>query len=76
MMNLSQEIKEKLMKIVMEEVSVAIEEGNSPFAAILVDSNVTIFDIKEKTSIELNIDIDVLKEDCQLQIEKARKTGK
>lgn len=148
---LSSEEQEKLMKIVMEEVNVAIEEGNSPFAAILIDKdgniiekahntaktmcnptlhaeinliskacqklntrdlsayslmsnawscsmcmsasikakirkfffgapseddmnpNVTIFDIKEKTSGNLSITIGILEEECKLQIENARK---
>ena len=33
----SDKLLEELMKIVIEEVDVAINEGNSPFAAILVD---------------------------------------
>ncbi len=143
--------KEELMRIVMKEVNVAVEDGNSPFAAILIDKegniiakghntaksmcnpvlhaeinlitsackmlntrdlsdyciisnawscsmcmsacikakiknyiygapsesdmnpNVTIFDIKEKTTTELNIETGVLEEECKLQIENARK---
>lgn len=150
-MNLSNEVKENLMRIVMEEANVAMEEGNSPFATILIDEqgkiiekahntaklmcnpilhaeinliskackklntrnlskycimsnawscsmcmsacikakiqnfiygapseidmnpNVTIFDIKEKCTTSLNIETGILKEECQLQIEKARK---
>lgn len=150
-MSFSQERKENLMRIVMEEVDIAIKEGNSPFAAILIDAqgniiekahntaksicnpvlhaeinliskackklntrdlskyyimsnawscsmcmsacikakiknfmygapseldmnpNVTIFDIKEKCTTEVNIEIGILKEECQLQIENARK---
>ena len=150
-MNLSNEVKENLMRIVMEEANVAMEEGNSPFAAILIyeqgkiiekahntaklmcnpilhaeinliskackklntrnlskycimsnawscsmcmsacikakiqnfiygapseidmNPNVTIFDIKEKCTTSLNIETGILKEECQLQIEKARK---
>ena len=30
--------KEELMRLVMKEVDIAIEEGNSPFAAFLLDS--------------------------------------
>ena len=30
-------LQENLMKILMEEVDIAIKEGNSPFAAILID---------------------------------------
>lgn len=150
-MTFSKEIKENLMKKVMEEVDVAISEGNSPFAAILIDDhgniiekahntaksecnpllhaeinlitkacqklktrdlsnyyimsnawscsmcmsacikakiknfiygapsesdmnpNVTIFDIKEKSVTDVNIETGILKEECQLQIESARK---
>ena len=35
----NKELKEKLMNVVLEEVDVAIREGNSPFAAILVDES-------------------------------------
>ena len=150
-MNFSKGIKENLMRIVMKEVDVAIKEGNSPFAAILIDKqgniiekahntaksmcnpvlhaeinlisksckkldtrdlskycimsnawscsmcmsacikakiknfiygapsesnmnpNVTIIDIKEKSFTEINIETGILKEECQLQIENARK---
>ena len=34
---INKELQEKLMKIVIEEVNIAISEGNSPFAAILID---------------------------------------
>ena len=108
----------------------AINEGNSPFAAILVDEqgniierahntaksmcnpvlhaeinlisedvknliqeiyqniiygapsesdmnhNVTIFDIKEKSVTDVNIETGILKEECQLQIENVRKNIK
>lgn len=148
---LSSDAQKKLMKIVMEEVNVAIEEGNSPFAAILIDEegniiekahntaktmcnptlhaeinlisktcqklntrdlsnyslmsnawscsmfmsasikakiqkfffgapsegdmnpNVTIFDIKKKTSSNLSITTGILEKECKLQIENARK---
>lgn len=143
--------KEELMRIVMQEVNVAVEDGNSPFAAILIDKegniiakehntaksmcnpvlhaeinlitsackklntrdlsdyyimsnawscsmcmsacikakikkyiygapseddmnpNVTIFDIKEKATTELNIETGVLEEECRSQIVNARK---
>lgn len=32
-------LQEDLMRIVMEEVDIAIKEGNSPFAAILIDND-------------------------------------
>ena len=38
-----------------------------------MNPNVTIFDIKEKATTELNIETGILKEKCQLQIENARK---
>ena len=38
-----------------------------------MNPNVTIFDIKEKCTHELNIETGILKEECQSQIEKARK---
>lgn len=150
-MSFNQSKKEDWMRLVMQEVEVAITEGNSPFAAILIDEqgniiekahniaksecnpvlhaeinliskackklntrdlskyyimsnawscsmcmsacikakiqnyiygapseddmnpNVTIFDIKEKATTKLNIETGILKEECQLQIENARK---
>lgn len=150
-MNIEKQRKEELMRIVMQEVDEAIKEGNSPFAALLIDENgnivekahntakskcnpvlhaeinlisqacnslktrdlskyciisnawscsmcmsacikakiqnyiygapseadmnpnVTIFDIKEKATTELNIETGILEKECQLQIEKARK---
>ena len=36
---LSRENIESLMRVVIDEVDVAIREGNSPFAAILIDKN-------------------------------------
>ncbi len=39
---LSKETQERLMKIVIEEVDIAIAEGNSPFAAILIDDDENI----------------------------------
>lgn len=38
-----------------------------------MNPNVTIFDIKEKATTELNIETGILKEECQSQIENARK---
>lgn len=149
-MNFNKKQKETLMRTVMLEVEKAIEEGNSPFGAILIDENgniiekahntaksmcnpvlhaeinlitkackklntrdlskycimsnawscsmcmsacikakiqnyiygapsevdmnpnITIFDIKEKAVNELNIEIGILQNECQLQIENAR----
>lgn len=36
---LSKDKKEELMRIVLDEVDIAISEGNSPFAAILIDGD-------------------------------------
>ena len=38
-----------------------------------MNPNVTIFDIKEKSITEVNIETGILKEECQFQIENARK---
>ncbi len=38
-----------------------------------MNPNVTIFDIKEKATTELDIEIGILEEECQNQIENARK---
>jgi len=38
-----------------------------------MNPNITIFDIKEKANNELNIEIGLLQNECQLQIENARK---
>ena len=38
-----------------------------------MNPNVTIFEIKEKSTKELYIEIGILKEECQYQIENARK---
>lgn len=40
-----------------------------------MNPNVTIFDIREKTSGNLSITIGILEEECKLQIENARKTS-
>lgn len=150
-MNLSKEKMEYIMKSVIEEVDIAIKDGNSPFAAFLLDKegnilykahntsntdidptahaeinlirnacrdlktkklndyilisnawsctmcfsaaikakisnfifgaesesdmnpNVTIYDIKEKCSNEINIISGILKDECKKQIEEARR---
>ena len=38
-----------------------------------MNPNINIFDIKEKSILDLNIETGILKEECQLQIENARK---
>lgn len=143
-------LQEELMRVVMKEVEIAINEGNSPFAAILIDNegniigkahntaktennpvlhaeinlitemckklntrdlseyylvsnawscsmcmsasikakiknyifgapsendmnpNITVFDIKEKTTGDINIITGVLEDECKRQIESAR----
>ena len=150
-MNLSKEKMEYIMRLVIEEVDIAIKDGNSPFAAFLLDKegnilykahntsntdidptahaeinlirnacrdlktkklndyilisnawscsmcfsaaikakisnfifgaesesdmnpNVTIYDIKEKCSNEINIISGILKDECKKQIEEARR---
>ncbi len=153
-MEFSKIIKENLMRIVIAEVNEAIKEGNSPFAAILVDEkgniiekahntaksmcnpvlhaeinlitnackklntrdlsnyciisnawscsmcmsacikakiqnfiygapsegdmnpNITIFDIQEKTTTDLNIQTGILEDECKVQIDNARRINK
>ena len=41
-----------------------------------MNPNVTIFDIKEKSVTDVNIETGILKEECQLQIKNARKNIK
>ena len=38
-----------------------------------MNPNITIFDIKEKATNKLNVEIGILQDECQLQIENARK---
>ena len=38
-----------------------------------MNPNVTIFDIKDKSKTELNIEIGILENECKLQIDNARK---
>jgi len=49
-MSISKDKKENLMKIVMQEVEKAIEEGNSPFGAILIDENGNIIEKAHNTA--------------------------
>ena len=49
-MSISKNKKENLMKIVMQEVEKAIEEGNSPFGAILIDENGNIIEKAHNTA--------------------------
>ena len=54
-MNLSKEKMEYIMKSVIEEVDIAIKDGNSPFAAFLLDKEGNILYKAHNTS---NTDID------------------
>lgn len=67
---LSKEVQESLMKVVIDEVSVAIEEGNSPFAAILIDKDGNIIfkahnTAKSKCNPVLHAEINLISEACQ-----------
>jgi len=42
--------KEKLVKITMDEAQKAIQEGNSPFGAVLSDSNGNVIDVAHNTT--------------------------
>ena len=48
--NYNHELLEKLMRTVIEEVDKAVDEGNSPFAAILVDKEGNIIDKAHNTA--------------------------
>ena len=48
--NYNHELLEKLMRVVIEEVDKAVDEGNSPFAAILVDKEGNIIDKAHNTA--------------------------
>ena len=54
-MNISEEKINDLMRQIMNEVDIAIEEGNSPFAAFLLDRD---GNIKYKAHNTSNSDID------------------
>ena len=47
---LSNEKKEELMRVVIDEVGIAISEGNSPFAAILIDRDGNIISKAHNTA--------------------------
>ena len=49
-MNITKEKMEEIMKLVIDEVNIAIEEGNSPFAAFLLDMNSNILYKAHNTS--------------------------
>ena len=54
-MNISEEKMNDLMRLVMSEVDIAIKEGNSPFAAFLLDKE---GNIKYKAHNTVNTDMD------------------
>lgn len=63
-------LQEKLMKIVMDEVDVAINEGNSPFAAILIDDEGNIVGkahntAKTQNNPVLHAEINLITEACK-----------
>ena len=69
-MSLSKEIKENLMRIVIKEVDVAINEGNSPFAAILIDEQGNIIERAHNTAKSmcnpvLHAEINLISEACK-----------
>lgn len=62
--------QENLMKIVMEEVDIAIKEGNSPFAAILIDDKGNIIGkshntAKTENNPVLHAEINLITEMCK-----------
>ncbi len=67
---ISQEKQEELMKVVIEEVEIAIKEGNSPFAAILIDNAGNIFAKSHNTAKSncnpvLHAEINLITEACK-----------
>ncbi len=69
-MNLSQSKKEKLMRIVMNEVDIAIQEGNSPFGAILIDKDGNVIEKTHNTAKSecnpiLHAEINLISEACK-----------
>lgn len=64
------EKQEELMRIVMNEVDIAIEEGNSPFAAILIDEESNIIASSHNTAKSMNnpvlhAEINLITEACK-----------
>lgn len=63
-------LQENLMRIVMEEVDIAINEGNSPFAAILIDEKGNIIGkahntAKTRNNPVLHAEINLITEMCK-----------
>ena len=54
-MNITRDKMEEIMKQVMEEVNIAVKEGNSPFSAFLLDKNGNIL-FKEHNTCNSEID--------------------
>lgn len=68
--NYSPELLKKMMKIVMEEVDLAVNEGNSPFAAILVDKDGKIIEkahntVKSMCNPVLHAEINLITKACK-----------
>ncbi len=69
-MNISKEKMNEIMNLVMEEVKIAIQEGNSPFAAFLLDRDGNIL-YKEHNTSNFNTDptahaeINLIREACK-----------
>ena len=49
-MNIEKEKMEEIMRLVIKEVDIAIEEGNSPFAAFLLDNDGNVLYKSHNTS--------------------------
>ena len=69
-MNITKEKMEEIMKLVIDEVNIAIEEGNSPFAAFLLDMNGNILYKAHNTSNTCidptaHAEINLIRESCK-----------
>ena len=69
-MNITKEKMEEIMKLVIDEVNIAIEEGNSPFAVFLLDMNGNILYKAHNTSNTCidptaHAEINLIRESCK-----------
>ena len=69
-MNITKEKMEEIMKLVIDEVNIAIDEGNSPFAAFLLDMNGNILYKAHNTSNTCidptaHAEINLIRESCK-----------
>ncbi len=67
---IDEKIANNLMRVVLDEVNIAIEEGNSPFAAILVDKDGNIVEKAHNTAKSncnpvLHAEINLISKACQ-----------